>query len=263
MNFTTHTNSFESVVLMNFPNNQCQNHICVVKINTDHGYHLNVTLDKFTTSGIVDPGCKYPGIVSGKEWNNSFRESVALCKYERNYRCEMHSKDSVFYRPSLFSWNSSLFLIFYSYKEYVKANVSLIIKSFLCKPVSINSMEINCMFGIEKCNTYLRKVTRESGVQLTTVLSDINTPAAHTIKVALTTTRCATIVIKTTVKYPELQIILSDYDVFNVKEDGGIVYYGDFCNLNILGQCTKYKEYVSKSIVKNKSLKNIKLIIFY
>ena len=79
-NFISHKISSESVVFMGFLNNQCQSNLSVVSVHTDHGYHVIITVHKFTTSGIVDPGYKYAGIVLVKEWNNnSYREREGKC----------------------------------------------------------------------------------------------------------------------------------------------------------------------------------------
>ena len=150
---------YTSVNIIHFPNQQCQKNLCFVFLFTSQDNQVNITVNKFVTSDIYDPNCKYAGLVTVEKNEADYKESDTFCK----------SYDS--FKPSLYSLNTSSYLLFYWYSEYSTGNVSLIINTTECKPLQINLDhigKIGCLFYEYrlKCQHYLNSVTNKIGVQL-------------------------------------------------------------------------------------------------
>ena len=248
--------------VLHFPNKECSRNTCVVFLSTNYGHQVNITVDQFKTSGNFDPSCKYAGLVLAEQFSNS--DSDTICKsYGPSYK------------PSLYSSNSSIFMIFYWYKRYMTANVSLTINSTRCKPVYLYPDYITRVcsrlfrgstYNKTKCQSYLKDLTKSLGFQLI--------PTHHSFKlemvITLTTATCAVLtLVKPYVQYPVhrmwlVSLVLDELDIAGIKGETKQIQYlgissssskGTYCDKeSFLVQLPKYP-------VLNDSYKTISKVI--
>ena len=151
-------------VSMNIPNKTCLDKVCIIYISAKYGYHINATVIKLSTPGFYYPNCMYSGLVKAEQLPHDYKQSETICK--NNDKTKHSSR-------SFYSYNSTLTLILYWYKQYRTINVSLNISQTKCEPVEIDvcmyykyCRKIGPRFYRYKCNPYLKYTTQYTMVKL-------------------------------------------------------------------------------------------------
>ena len=152
------------------PNTICLDYVCVVHINTEMDFQINVTLNEIVSEGIYNPNCKYGGIVVGEYLDYKYEESNAVCQ-KHNGLIEQSR--------SMYSKNSSLVLILYWYNIYQNITVSLSLSLTRCKSVNIDLCEYNAqctniinatrsLDDMNVCNLFFTKIKKRSYINFLT-----------------------------------------------------------------------------------------------
>ncbi len=122
---------------------ECTTHFLM--LNTDHGYHLNMTIDNISQVGENNTeSCDYAGLAA----YDSDTEITTVCLIQRNNssgkQCSYMFDSSISYRfQNIYSRTNVLVLVLYSFIKYARMTADITIRSTPCKPKSINT----CYFG--------------------------------------------------------------------------------------------------------------------
>ena len=124
LNKTLLISPFTNTSVFKFPNNNFCRHRnpCLIQFQTDEGYRFNVTMRSMLNSNQNDTLCTYAGL-SMYDNDQDWRELYKVCAHsERN----------------IYSLASGIFLVLYSYREYVSFSVELEFSTTRCNVVEIN-----------------------------------------------------------------------------------------------------------------------------
>ena len=156
--------------MFQLPNTVCLTHVCVVRVNSETGPQINVTLNEIVSEGIYNPTCKYGGIVAGEYLDNNYEESITIC--QKHHGQNEQSK-------SMYSKNSSLVIVLYWYNIYQNIKASLTLSVTRCQSVNIDLCEHNIIcsnqFDTTKnldslglCDSFLSRATKWSNIKFST-----------------------------------------------------------------------------------------------
>lgn len=104
--------------------------ICCIDFETSANLHINATIQKLNYTGVEnDAQCSFSGLTANSIFHDKSYEEISTV-------CE-HFKGFYKYRP-LYSKESSMRLILYSYKEYGQLSAKILVSATGCKPVERN-----------------------------------------------------------------------------------------------------------------------------
>ena len=149
---------YDSVSL---PMEWCQKSHCLIRIQSKHKtLQVNITITKITSDIIHNPKCIYGGLVIGEQMYDNQQEYQTLC--------ENHDGSNTLSK-SVYSSNSSLFIVLYWYNSIGQISTSLSISETPCKPLFMDDCRIATFYGNEKnesrCLSYLNSITAYTDVQ--------------------------------------------------------------------------------------------------
>ena len=142
--------------VFNFPNRKCKKGLCIFSVNANLGYQINVTSIEVKSTVPHNLHCLYAGLVTGENLLSDYKETNTICK------------SNVKHVNNFYSINSSLIIFLYWYEGCSKIIASLKISQTKCKLVPINLCYLQniCLRNEAQCHSYLRNVTKFSGIDL-------------------------------------------------------------------------------------------------
>ena len=142
-----------------FPNKQCNNILCLVLIQADQGYQVNITVSHIFGAGKYKFYCHSGGLLTIELLDNNYSESVVLC--------EDHSSEFAQSR-SFYSSNSSLILMQYWFGEQNTMRSLVSFAQTKCQPVHMHPCSYISAYcqSIIQGEKYLDDITKHTGLDL-------------------------------------------------------------------------------------------------
>ena len=134
--------------------------VCLFKFSTNASYYVNVSISYFLYKGRDNLHCFFAGLTSYVPNYNKVNKMSQIC-----------FTNNIFYRhQNIYSSNSDILLVVYSYKEYGSLNINFVISTTMCKAISINicSLTFLCKSSSQAlCTHFLQKTKVLNNVKST------------------------------------------------------------------------------------------------
>ena len=120
-------------ILVMSENKLIDTEVHMIKIETLTKLYLNVTIHQMNYIGKNHSSCGFAGLTSYDIYTNGTFEKISTVCHSNNYQ-------EYTYR-SIYTQNSEMLLVLYSYKQYSKFNLTLSVSTSQCKATTINICE--------------------------------------------------------------------------------------------------------------------------
>ena len=112
--------------VFNFPNKKCNKGLCILLVNADVGFQLNVTAITVKSTMPLNVNCLYAGLVTGERLGSENNEARTICECDEGQA------------RSFYTYKSTLIIVVYWYSVYSRINSSVMLSQTKCKPVIID-----------------------------------------------------------------------------------------------------------------------------
>ena len=140
---------------LSYPEKRCSNTtVCILHLHCPDGHYINLTVLSFIYNGLPNSKCSLGGLAFYDYKFGTFQEELLFCN-------KYNDLVSTFALPkqSVYSSNSSVLFILYSYKEYSQLKLNGTISVTSCRGVKINICALNYLSRI-RCREYWDQDTR-------------------------------------------------------------------------------------------------------
>ncbi len=110
--------------------------MCVFKLNTELGYHVNLSVVNMTHKGENNtPACEFAGLSA---FDSDMEISTLCVKPDFNFdilKMPHYGTNNLYSFPNIYSANSNMTLVLYSFEAYAHAKVTFMISTTTCTPM--------------------------------------------------------------------------------------------------------------------------------
>ena len=120
--------NFNETKVITLPNSIMNHAIGIFEISVPSGFYVNVSILNFKYDGFRISTCRFAGLTTYDNINNSYKEISTACKQHYN----------IYKSRKMYSETSKMVLVFYQYKEYSTIEVEILLSVTRCNPLSFD-----------------------------------------------------------------------------------------------------------------------------